>query len=256
MNNFFKILGCGSSLGSPWINNTWGKCNKLNKKNKRTRCSAFLRIDDISVLIDASPDIKDQFLKNELKELDYVLFTHEHADQTSGIFELRPFYWINKRRIPIYGSVRTIRELKKSHEYCFSHKNGYKPILKANHTKSNFILKKGGHKINVKSFEVQHGQITSTAYIINKIAYLSDCNKISDKDLPLLKNLNCLIIDCLKKEKHPSHFNMDESIELSKYLKPKKTILTNLHTDLDYNNLKTFLPKNIIPAYDGITINL
>ena len=256
MNNFFKVLGCGSSLGSPWIDDYWGKCNRKNKKNKRSRCSAFLKFNNISVLIDASPDIKHQFLKNKIKNVDYVLFTHEHADQTAGIFELRPFYWKNKSRIPVYGSKRTIRALKKSHEYCFKYKDGYKPILKENYTKSSFFLKKLNKRINIKAFEVQHGQITSTAYIINKIAYLSDCNKIQNKDLSLLKNLNYLIIDCLKAEKHPSHFNLQESITLSKLLKPKVTLLTNLHTDLDYTKLKSVLPKNIIPAYDGITINL
>ena len=95
------ILGCGSSLGSPWINNYWGNCDSKNKLNKRTRCSAFIQKGDLSVLIDTSPDIKEQFIKNKIKDIDYVLYTHEHADQTSGIFELRPFFFKYKKRINI-----------------------------------------------------------------------------------------------------------------------------------------------------------
>ncbi len=113
---------------------------------------------------------------------------------------------------------------------------------------------KNKNKISIKSFEVQHGQITSSAYIFDKIAYISDCNMIADKNFSKLKNLNYLIIDCLKINKHPSHFNLDESLKISKFLKPKKTILTNLHTDLDYDFLKKNLPKNILPAYDKMVI--
>ena len=113
MKNKFTILGCGSSLGSPWITNHWGNCDKKNKKNIRTRCCAHFQFKNISVLIDTSPDLKNQFKQNNLKSVDTVLYTHEHADQTSGIFELRPFFWLNKKKIDIYGSAKTIKELKK-----------------------------------------------------------------------------------------------------------------------------------------------
>ena len=115
-------MGCGSSLGSPWINNYSAKL--INKpKNIRTRCCAHIQKGDLSILIDTSPDIKNQFLNNNIKSLDAIIYTHEHADQTSGIFEMRPFYWKNKKKIPIYGSSRTIKQLKKSHTFCFSLKH-------------------------------------------------------------------------------------------------------------------------------------
>ena len=113
MKRTFTILGSGSSLGSPWITGHWGNCNKKDPKNIRTRCAAHISYNGISILIDTSPDIKDQFKKNNIKNVDAVIYTHEHSDQTSGIFELRPFYWINKKKIPIYGSKRTINILKK-----------------------------------------------------------------------------------------------------------------------------------------------
>ena len=250
------ILGCGSSLGSPWITNYWGKLNKKNPLNKRTRCSAIIRNGDLSILIDTSPDIKKQILDNKIKNIDYVLYTHEHADQTNGIFELRPFFWKQKKRINIYANKRTLRLLMSRHDYCFYGGQGYIPILKGNLIKNNFLLKKNKNKVKFKSFSVDHGQIKSTAYIFNKTAYISDCNGIDEKYFKYLYNLKYLIIDSLKIDKHPSHFNLDQAIQFNYLLKPKFTILTNLHTDLDYNFLKKNLPKNIIPAYDGMSIKI
>ena len=250
------ILGCGSSLGSPWITNYWGKCNKKKSKNIRTRCSIFIKNNNISTLIDTSPDIKKQILDNKIKNIDFVLYTHEHADQTSGIFELRPFFWKNKKTINIYADKRTLKILMDKYDYCFYGGHGYLPILKGNLIKKNFILSKNNSKIKFKSFQVDHGQIKSTAYVFNKTAYLSDCNGIDYKNYKDLKNLKYLIIDCLKINYHPSHFNLQQAINISRELGSKKTILTNLHTDLDYDILRRKLPKNIIPAYDGMKLNI
>ena len=254
MKNLFTILGCGSSLGAPWITNFNGNLKK-NKKNIRTRCCAHIQKGNLSVLIDTSPDIKYQFLRNKITSLDAIIYTHEHADQTSGIFEMRPFFWKNKKKIPVYGSLRTIRELKDKYTFCFSERHGYKPIMKANTVKNKFIIKKGTNNLDIDPFDVTHGMINATGFVFDKIAYISDCNKISKQSIKKLNNLNFLIIDCLKKDKHPSHFNYDDALNLIKIIKPKKSILTNLHVDLDYFNLKKKLPKNIIPAYDGLSFN-
>ena len=254
MKNKFTILGCGSSLGSPWITNYKGVL-KNDPKNLRTRCCAHIQKGNLSVLIDTSPDIKYQFLKNKIRNLDAIIYTHEHADQTSGIFEMRPFYWRNKSKIPIYGSKKTIKALKKSYKFCFVNQQGYKPIMKANVISKSFFVSKKKTKLFVKAFEVTHGLTSSTAYVMGKIAYISDCNNVPSKNLKYLKNLNYLILDCLKINKHPSHFNLEEALKLIKIVRPKKAILTNLHTDLDYFKLKKKLPKNIIPAYDGLSFN-
>jgi phosphoribosyl 1,2-cyclic phosphate phosphodiesterase len=142
LKNKFTILGCGSSLGAPWITNYWGKCNKKNIKNLRTRCCAHFIYNDISVLIDTSPDLKIQFQKNNLNHVDAVIYTHEHADQTSGIFELRPFFWKNKKKIDIYGSYKTIKQLKVKYDFCFKPKQGYKPIAKDHVIKNSYFNKK------------------------------------------------------------------------------------------------------------------
>ena len=252
MKNKFTILGCGSSLGSPWITNFRGNLTN-NKKNIRTRCCAHIQFKDLSVLIDTSPDIKYQFIDNKIKSLDAIIYTHEHADQTSGIFEMRPFYWKNKRKIPVYGSSRTIKQLKNKYTFCFSEKHGYKPIMKALTIKKKFLIKKNKTNLLLQAIEVNHGLIKATGYIImNKIAYLSDCNGVAKKNLKYLENIDYLIIDCLKYSKHPSHFNYNDTMNLISLVNPKKTILTNLHTDLEYFKLKKKLPKNIIPAFDGL----
>ena len=250
----FTILGCGSSLGSPWITNYRGSLKK-DPKNIRSRCCAHIQYGNLSILVDTSPDIKNQILKNKIKNLDAIIYTHEHADQTSGIFEMRPFYWKNKKKIPVYGSNRTANVLKKNHTFCFIPKHGYKPIMKLFPIKDNFKIKKNKTIISIKAFNVSHGLINATGYLFDKVAYLSDCNKIPNNSMKLLKGLNFLIIDCLRKNKHPSHFNYDEALEMINILKPKKAILTNLHTDLDYNYLKKKLPTNIVPAHDGLKFN-
>ena len=254
MKNKFTILGCGSSLGSPWITNYSGNLTR-NPKNIRTRCCAHIQKGDLSILIDTSPDIKNQFLKNKIKSLDAIIYTHEHSDQTTGIFEMRPFYWKNKKKIPVYGSRRTIKELKDKYTFCFKRRYGYRPIMKANIVKKKFQISNKNQSIKIEPFEVIHGMIKATGYLFEKIAYISDCNKISKKNQKKLMNLDFLIIDCLRKEKHPSHFNYSDAINFIKHVKPKKTILTNLHIDLDYFDLKKKLPKNIIPAYDGLNFN-
>ena len=254
MKNTFTLLGSGSSLGSPWITNYKGKL-KNNPKNLRTRCCAHIFYKGLSILIDTSPDIKNQFLNNKIKSLDAIIYTHEHADQTSGIFEMRPFFWKNKKKIPVYGSNRTIKALLSKYTFCFIPRHGYRPIMKANIIKNRFKIKKNNKILSIKSFDVIHGMIKATGFLFEKIAYISDCNKIPKASFKNLHALEYLVIDCLKKNKHPSHFNYDEALKLIKLVKPKKAILTNLHTDLDYDYLKKKLPSNILPAYDGLSFN-
>lgn len=250
------ILGCGSSVGVPRIDGFWGQCNKRNKKNIRSRCSAIIIKGSNSVLVDTSPDLKQQLLANKIEDVSSVIFTHEHADQTNGLFELRPFFWKYNKKINIYGSAKTIKHLKKRQDYLFKRISSYPPIVKANVINSKFSLGKNSEKINFKTIKAKHGKTNTLIYIFEKTAYISDCNDMSIINYKELKNLKYLIIDCLKLERHSSHFNLKESLFIHKYLNPKKTILTNLHNDLDYNILLKRLPSNVVPAYDGLKINL
>ena len=250
------ILGCGSSVGVPRIDGVWGNCNKKNKKNIRTRCSAIITKGSNTILIDTSPDIKYQLLSNKIKNVSSVILTHEHADQTNGLFELRPFYWKNKKRINLYGNSKTIKDLKIRQKYLFSKISDYPPIFKSNILKKKFYLGESNEKVFFKTFLAKHGNTFTSVYIFEDTAYISDSNDLSIINIKYLKNLNYLVLDCLKFEKHPTHFNLEEAIFIHKELKPKKTILTNLHHDLDYNYLLKNLPKGMVPAYDGLNINL
>ena len=195
------ILGCGNSIGVPTIDGLWGKCNKKNKKNIRTRCSAIILKGSNSILIDTSPDIKSQLINNKIKDLSSVIYTHEHADQTNGLFELRPFFWKYKKKINIYGNSKTINDLKKRYNYCFKSSKMYPPIVKANKIKRNFSIGHFDERVSFKILDLKHGATRTFAYIFEKTAYISDCNDYSLIERNELKNLNYLVLDCLKYQK-------------------------------------------------------
>ena len=250
----FIILGCGSSLGVPRADGNWGDCNPKIKRNYRTRCSAFIKSKIKNILIDTSPDLRHQLIKNNITNVNCVIYSHKHSDQVHGINDLRVFSYKNNEKMPVYADYETGKYIKSNFSYCFNSTPSYKAILKLNKLKKNFSFSKNGKSISIKSVPVKHGRIKCQSFIINKsCAYVSDANKIYNKDLKHFKNLNYFVIDCLRLNHHPSHFNLSEVIELTEYLKPKKAILTNLHTDLDYSYLLKILPKNIVPAYDGMS---
>ena len=250
----FTILGSGSSLGVPRIDGDFGKCNPKNKKNFRTRCSALLEAKNFNLLIDTSPDVRDQFLKNKIKNLDCVFYTHQHADQTHGINDLRFFYLKNNYQIPVFANKSTSKYLLNSFRYCFkSTSNFYPPIMKLKKLKKKHSFL--NNKINLRSFEVSHGSINSICYTVNnKLAYASDVSFIHKKHYPNINNLKYLVIDCLREEPHPSHYNLEKILNLIEEIKPKYTVLTNLHSSLDYEKLKKKLPKFVYPAYDGMRL--
>jgi len=255
MKNKFTILGCGSSLGSPWLNQYWGNCDKNNKKNLRTRCCAHIYYKSISILIDTSPDIRQQLINNKIKNIDAIVYTHEHADQTAGIFEFRPLYLKDKKIIPIYCNHQTKKRITKSYPWLFKSSKLYPQIMSIKDTSKDFLIKKGNEKVNFKVIDVLHGKAKTRGYLFNKIAYISDCNDIPKRSLIKLKNLNYLIIDCFRFKKHITHLNLDDALKFISILKPKKTILTNMHVELDYEYLKKKLPINVIPGFDGMSFN-
>ena len=254
----FIILGCGSSMGVPRPDGFFGSCDPKNKKNFRTRCSALIKTNLENVLIDTSPDLRQQMLNQKIKSIDKVLYSHMHADQTHGINDLRSFFIIKKKPINIFADQVTSRYLKKSFSYCFNNfSKEYPATLKLNRINNNLLIKDTRKNRKIKPIKVQHGKVHSICYIIDKkLAYISDVSKIFNKDYKYFRNLQYLVIDCLWYRNHPSHFNLEKSLDMIKIFSPKKAILTNLHTDIDYVNIKKLLPKNVIPAHDGLIINL
>ncbi len=254
----FIILGCGSSMGVPRPDGFFGSCDPNNKKNYRTRCSALIKTTDENILIDTSPDLRQQLLRHKIKRINKVLFSHMHGDQTHGINDLRSFYINSRKQLDVYADKYTSKYLKSTFSYIFnSYSKEYPATLKLNKLPKNIFTKNNNKKVGIQSIMVQHGKVKSNCFIINKkLAYISDVSKIYNKDHKYFKNLECLIVDCLWYNFHPSHFNLETSLTIIKKFKPKKAILTNLSPVLDYKELKKVLPKNVIPAHDGLTIKL
>ena len=253
----FIILGCGSSMGVPSADGYSGVCNLKNKKNYRSRCSSLVQFGNENILIDTSPDLRQQLLNNKIKSISKVFYTHLHADQTHGINDLRPFFLLNKKKIPIFANKETAKYLNTTFKYCFQKTYDYPSTLKMINLKKKHMFINKNQKILIESFVVEHGKIDSLCYIINKkLAYASDISLFYKKDIKKLMKLDYLVIDCLWYKDHYAHFNLNQVLDLVKILKPKKTILTNMHSDLDYDVLKNKLPKNIVPGYDGMKVNL
>ena len=254
----FIILGCGSSMGVPRPDGFYGNCDPNNKKNHRTRCSALFQTSDENILIDTSPDLRQQLLRHKIKKINKVLYSHMHGDQTHGINDLRSFFINSRKPINVYADKFTSNYLVKTFSYIFkSYTKEYPATLKLNKLKNDFFTLNNKRKIKIKSVEVDHGKIKSNCFIIDeKLAYISDVSKIYKKDYKYFKNLKYLIIDCLWYNFHPSHFNLENSLSMIEEFEPKNAILTNLSPVLDYKVLKKLLPKNVIPAHDGLTIKL
>ncbi len=254
----FIVLGCGSSMGVPRPDGFFGNCDPQNKKNYRTRCSALIKTTDENILIDTSPDLRQQLLRHKIKKINRVLYSHMHGDQTHGINDLRSFYINSRKQLDVYADKHTSKYLNSTFSYIFkSISKEYPATLKLHKLPKYITTKNNNKKIYIQSIKVDHGKVKSNCFIIDKkLAYISDVSKIYRKDYKYFKNLQSLIIDCLWYNFHPSHFNLETSLALIKKFKPKKAILTNLSPVLDYKMLKKMLPKNVIPAHDGLTINL
>ena len=254
----FIILGCGSSMGVPRPDGFFGNCDPNNKKNYRTRCSALIKTTDENILIDTSPDLRQQLLRHKIKKINKVLYSHMHGDQTHGINDLRSFYINSRKQLDVYADKFTSKYLNSTFSYIFkSYSKEYPATLKLNKLPKRIFAKNNNKKISIQSIMVEHGKVKSNCFIINKkLAYISDVSKSYNKDHKYFKKLKYLVIDCLWYNFHASHFNLESSLAIIKIYKPKTAILTNLSPVLHYKVLKKMLPKNIVPAHDGLSINL
>ena len=214
----FIILGCGSSMGVPRPDGFFGNCDPKNNKNYRTRCSALINTSYQNILIDTSPDLRQQLLRHKIKRIDKVIYSHMHGDQTHGINDLRSFFINNRKPINVYADRFTSKYLKKSFSYIFkSFSKEYPAILKLNKLRKNFSFNYNTKIIKIRSIQVEHGKVKSNCFIIDKkLAYISDVSKIHNKDFKYFYKLKYLIIDCLWYNYHPSHFNLDSSLSIIK----------------------------------------
>ena len=257
-----EILGCGSSGGVPRPAQGWGACDPDNPRNRRRRCSILVRqraeAGETMVLVDTSPDLREQLLSADIRRLDGVIFTHEHADHTHGIDDLRPVVIHNRRLIETYLDEPTALVLKQRFGYCFQTPPGseYPPLLKENRIRSGegFAVAGAGGAVTCLPFNLTDGSIDALGLRFGNIAYTPDVNAIPASSVEFLEGLDCWIIDALRLTPHPSHFMLSEALEWIARMKPKRAVLTNLHTDLDYAYLERAVPPGIQAAFDGMII--
>jgi phosphoribosyl 1,2-cyclic phosphate phosphodiesterase len=258
------ILGSGSSAGVPRPALGWGACDPTNPRNRRRRCSLLAEKAGpggiTSVLIDTSPDLREQLIDANVDHLDAVFLTHEHADQTHGIDDLRSVAMHQRKRIPVYLNRSTGKDILTRFAYCFEQAPGsdYPAILEkrpieAGETET--INGKGG-SLALTAFLVQHGNIPALGYRIDDAAYTPDLHDIPEESWPTLENLDLWIIDALRYAPHPSHFNVDDALAWIDKFKPRRAVLTNLHSDLDYEELGGKLPEGVVPGYDGMRLTV
>jgi phosphoribosyl 1,2-cyclic phosphate phosphodiesterase len=259
----FTILGCGSSGGVPRIGNDWGMCDPTNPKNRRLRCAGLVERRDrggvTTVLIDTGPDLRQQLLSVRLEVLDGVLYTHDHADHTHGIDDLRPLFYRSKRRVPVWCDEPTRASLLSRFGYCFAGRPGtsYPPILTVHDIRppAPVRIEGSGGVIETTPVVQEHAEMVSLGFRFRGLAYSPDVSGLPEDSIPLLGGLDVWIVDALRHNPHPSHFTVKTALEWIERLQPKRAILTHLHVDLDYEALKRELPPHVEPAYDGMVVD-
>jgi phosphoribosyl 1,2-cyclic phosphate phosphodiesterase len=264
------ILGCGSSggvprLGGPDNAGYWGACDPANPKNRRTRCSLLVRQKtcdgETAALVDTSPDMRQQLLDAHAASLDGVLITHDHADQLHGFDDLRMVAIHMRQRVEVYTDARTLEGMLARFGYCFVQPegSGYPAIVNAHEIAEpfqEFIIDGAGGALPVRTFAQEHGHIRSLGFRFGPLAYSSDVNGLDEAAFAALEGVECWIVDTLRYTEHPSHAHLAQALEWIARVKPRRAILTNLHTDLDYETLKRELPDGVEPAFDGMRIEL
>jgi len=260
----FTILGCGSSAGVPRPALGWGHCDPNNPKNRRRRTSLLVERRTSGgvtrVLVDTSPDLREQLLDANVDWLDGVFYTHEHADHTHGIDDLRSLFIKRRQRVDVYLDDSTAAMMHSRFAYCFHSPpgSGYPPIATEHRlTPGAPVTVTGqGGPITVLPFLQDHGEISSLGFRFGGLAYSCDLSGIPAPSLDALGGLDVWIVDALRYIPHPSHFSVEDALHWIERMKPRRAVLTNLHADLDYEVLRAKLPSHVTPAFDGMTLAL
>jgi len=260
------ILGCGSSGGVPRIGNVWGACDPHEPRNRRRRCSLLVEgwkhgnSEPTRALIDTGADLREQLLDANVDRIDAVFYTHEHADHTHGIDDLRVLALHNRRRVDVHFSRDCGRRLYQSFGYCFSTPPGssYPPILNAHEIAAGetVAVEGPGGTLLLTAFDLIHGDIHALGYRIGDMAYCCDLSAVPEHSHAALEQLDIWIVDALRPTPHPSHLSLPETLDLIERFAPRQAVLTNMHIDLDYRTTDAETPGNVTPAFDGMQIDV
>jgi len=254
------ILGCGSSGGVPRIGGLWGACDPKNPKNRRLRCSMLLEQTGENgttrVLIDTSPDMREQLLAANVPDLDAVVYTHAHADHTHGLDDVRMIVINSKQRMNVWADVPTQTDLMARFHYAFATPEGsnYPPICRMHTIEGDVTIRGAGGDITLTPLPVQHGRITALGFRIGGLAYMPDVSEIPETTWQMLMGLDVWVLDALRYKPHPSHVHIERALEWIERAAPARAVLTNMHIDLDYDVVSSETPKNVTPAFDGMEI--
>ena len=258
------ILGCGSSGGVPRADGEWGACDPADPRNLRTRCSLLVRRRgtgpeaETTVLVDAAPDLRLQTAQAGAKRLDAVLLTHDHADQVHGIDDVRAFFLRQRTRIPCFMDAATERSMIRRFDYIFQGEAGYPAICDVRPLPAHGVrwtVEGPSGAIPVVSFDQDHGGIRSVGYRFGGVAYSSDVVNLDAAAFEALADLDVWIVDALRWRPHPTHAHVARTLEWIAQVRPRRAILTNLHIDLDYEDLARQLPEGVEPAFDGLRVS-
>jgi len=257
----FTILGCGSSGGVPRLGGNWGDCDPKNPKNNRQRCSLLVqrinRNGSTQVLIDTSPDMRNQLLSVGVGSLDGVIYTHSHADHVHGLDDLRMIYFNMRNRIDVWADQSTQNDLLERFKYAFVQpaESPYPPILNLNTLDGVTVVEGEGGSVTFIPFQVKHGNMTALGFRIGPLVYLPDVSEMSQEAWGEVAKAKCWVLDALRRNPHPSHSHLENSLNWIKKSGIEKAVLTNMHVDLDYEKLMNETPNNVEPAFDGMVLD-
>ena len=249
------ILGCGTSTGVPRLGNDWGDCDPHEPRNRRSRVSILLESDaGARLLVDTSTDLRAQLLANDIDRVDAIFWTHDHADHVHGIDDLRPMRYGRGGPIPGYGSTETVRRLRQRFSYVFAGEYGYPTIVELDSLDRLRICAGFG----VGWCQMPHGPAQSTAYRFEcdgkVICYAVDFSEITNDMVALLRGSDILVVDCLRREPHPTHAHLAMALELAEKTGARRAILTHLDKSMDYASLSREVPPHVLVGYDGMEI--
>jgi phosphoribosyl 1,2-cyclic phosphate phosphodiesterase len=250
------ILGCGPSIGVPMIGPDWGACDPTDPRNRRRRASLLVECRGKTILIDTSPDLREQLLGADVARLDAVILTHAHADHLHGIDDLRSINRLIKRPIPLYANAQTLAEVRARFDYIFdpapSDGYFYKPHVVPQTVDGPF----GAAGLSIVPFTQDHGYSTTLGFRIGALGYSTDVVELDDAAFDALAGIELWIVDCLRYEPHTTHSHLEKTLGWIERLKPGRAVLTHMDRQLDYRQLAAALPPNVEPGYDGLVIDL
>ena len=258
----FTILGCGSSGGVPRLGGHWGACDPSDPRNRRRRCSLLVERTGpggtTRVLIDTSPDMRQQLLDAGVGALDGVVWTHAHADHVHGIDDLRMIVFNSRRLLDAWADEPTHAALRTRFGYAFETPPGsnYPPILVRHPLDGPIEVQGEGGPVAIEPIPVGHGDVDALGVRVGGLAYMPDVKAIPDAALPQLAGLDVWILDALRRAPHPSHLCLEEALAWIARMAPRRAVLTNMHVDLDWATVDGETPANVTPAHDGMVIEL